>query len=487
MTSTEIAVLGGGGLALTDHAQMTHVGLQLTEGAPEEELLRIAEGLGIVNDAACFAVGDLANFYRLHFPATYRTWIDRPSPTKGLDNKTVKVYAAVSAAFPHEQRARHMATYGGHPGVSFSHFSRVRRYGPEIAEYWLERAATEGWGLGELELQIAAGAIGADDVPDIPRDRTTYRKRGTTFWLGPPEQPDRHLVVVGDSKIPGNFNCIEAMGAKATCIWTDPPYGVDYVSIGRQTKANKNWEAHTRAASDATQEQLEDAAGIMGISNDTIEDLPELLAGAFANLAVVTIPACPFYVAGPSGYNMLTFIQAFLDQGWDYKELLIWRKNVMVFGRSDYHYQHEPIFYGYTAGDLPKGRIQNLQGRSEGGDAWGTRWYGGNGETTIFDVQRPHKSDDHPTMKPVKLIQAMIENSTRPGEIVIDPFLGSGSTLIAADLSGRRCFGIEYDETYADVIEARYEQHLVNRAQGLILEQAAVEATNLGPTVFEEG
>lgn len=426
---------------------MTAVGLQLAPDASEDELMRLAEGLGVINDAACFAVGDISNFYREHFPQRWREWIERGSPIKGLDNKTVKVYGAVCAAYDHEARARHMASYAGHPGVSFSHFSRVRRYGTVQAEYWLSAAAEEGWSLEELERRIEGGTPGSDDVPPVPEAPTSVF--GQAYWLGPPEDPQRHMLLCGDATVPEHLAMLGHMGARASMVWTDPPYGVDYVG--------------------KTEEALTIQHDVGG------EGLYALLVGAWAACAPVLEDCAPFYVAGPTGNNALTFLRSFEEAGWRYKQMLVWVKNTMVLGRQDHQLKHEGLFYGNAPGTRIAGRMSK--------DSY--RWYGGDNVTSVFEVDKPSASRDHPTMKPVKLILPGIENCSRPGEVVLDPFAGSGSTLIAADQLGRRCFAIEYDPAYADVIRARYVDYLEKRASGLIAATQEL-APSYEPGPFEE-
>jgi DNA modification methylase len=129
------------------------------------------------------------------------------------------------------------------------------------------------------------------------------------------------------------------------------------------------------------------------------------------------------------------------------RQNLVWVKDRLALGRSDYHYMHEPILYGFTPGG--EGRL----GRG------GERWFGDNSQTSVFSFSKPSKNPEHPTMKPVALIDAMLKNSLPPGGIVFDPFGGSGSTLIAAHDRGCRAFLVELDPRYADVILHRYEAH----------------------------
>ncbi len=119
-----------------------------------------------------------------------------------------------------------------------------------------------------------------------------------------------------------------------------------------------------------------------------------------------------------------------------------------MLGHSDYHYAHEDILYGWKPG----------RGRPGRGRHPGTRWYGGNNQSSVFHIDRPARNDEHPTIKPVALIEAMLPNSSRRGDIVLDPFAGSGSTLIACERLGRRCFAVELDPAYCDVIRQRYEE-----------------------------
>jgi len=201
-------------------------------------------------------------------------------------------------------------------------------------------------------------------------------------------------------------------------LWTDPPYGVSYV--GR------------------TRDRLE-------ITNDTSSQLAVLLRAAFSSIDRVLAPGSPLYVAHPAGALQAVFIAAFLEAGWSLRQSLVWVKDTMVLGRSDYHYQHEPLLYGYKPTDT--GRL----GRG------GAGWHGDNSQTSVFAIDRPRASAEHPTMKPPELIEAMVGNSSHRRAVVLDPFAGSGSTLIACERLGRRARLIEIDPRYCDVIVARYE------------------------------
>ena len=195
-------------------------------------------------------------------------------------------------------------------------------------------------------------------------------------------------------------------------MWTDPPYGVSYVG--------------------GTDAKLE-------IQNDTVEGLPELIRSAFSVADGVLENGAPIYVAHPAGRLSVAFGQAFIETGWHFHETLVWVKDSLVLGRSDYHFQHEPMIYGWK----------------KGANRW---WYAGRKETTIFEIPRPKRSEDHPTMKPVELVEVLLSNSTRAGDIVWEPFGGSGTTLVACERLRRRCASTEIDPKYVAVALERWHQ-----------------------------
>nr|WP_225422019.1 DNA methyltransferase [Mycobacteroides chelonae] len=184
----------------------------------------------------------------------------------------------------------------------------------------------------------------------------------------------------------------------------------------------------------------------MRIQNDVTGGLFELLKAAFDVVAAVARPGAPVYVAH-ADTERTTFESAMDSAGLQVRQNLVWVKNMMALGRSDYQYRHEPILYGFAPGG--GGRL----GRG------GERWFGDNKSTTVFEVDKPARNAQHPTMKPVALIDAMLANSLPQGGVVLDPFAGSGSTLIAAHGRQSRCFGVELDPRYADVILQRFEEH----------------------------
>ncbi len=280
----------------------------------------------------------------------------------------------------------------------------------------------EGTGYTEADIDELLGeeAVALTDPDDIPAPPVApVTKPGDVWNLGP------HRVLCGDST---DIAAVEAMldGDRADCMWTDPPYGVDYVG--------KTKDALT-------------------IRNDGADGLPELLAGAFAVATAVLKPGAPFYIAHPPGPDSIVFWEAVRAAGWLHRQNLVWDKGAMVLGRSDYHYQHEPLIYGFTDAPAGSGRL------GRGGD----RWHGDNAQTSVFQIPKPARSEAHPTMKPVELITAHLSNSCPRGGIVYEPFGGSGSTLIAAHATGRNARLGELDPRYVDVICRRYQTHTGTR------------------------
>lgn len=249
-----------------------------------------------------------------------------------------------------------------------------------------------------------------DAVPEPPAVPVT--RPGDVWLLGP------HRLLCGDAT---DMAAVEAMlgGDRCDCMWTDPPYGVEY--IGKTKDA-------------------------LTIRNDGADDLPALLAGAFAVATAALKPGAAVYIAHPAGALCRPFTEAFFAAGWRFHEGLVWVKDVMALGHSDYHYRHEPIMYGYTAGEGRRGR-------------GGAGWYGGHTQTSVFEIPRPRRSKEHPTMKPVELIARHLSNSCPLDGLVYEPFAGSGSTLIAAHRLRMRVAAVELDPPYCDVICRRYQEH----------------------------
>lgn len=277
------------------------------------------------------------------------------------------------------------------------------------------------------EQEPAEAPDSADELPEKP---APIAQAGDIFQLG------EHRVICGDSTDPKVLAALLG-DERPDMMWTDPPYGVEYTG--------KTGDALT-------------------IENDGAGDLEQLLDAAFGACVSVLRGGAPVYVAH-SDTRRVTFEAAMRKAGYLVRQNLIWVKNTMVLGHSDYQYQHEPILEATAPEPEPgDGKTHDpiLYGFAPGGEGrlgrGGPRWYGPNNSTTVFEVPKPPANREHPTMKPVKLILAMMANSLRPGRIVLDPFGGSGSTLIAAHYHGAHARIVELDPRYVDVICARYQK-----------------------------
>lgn len=257
--------------------------------------------------------------------------------------------------------------------------------------------------LDELDDDGTTGEIEEDEVPEPPADPIT--KPGDLWILG------RHRVLCGDSTKAEDV--ARLMGGAQADLWlTDPPYNVDYT--GKTKDALK-------------------------VANDSMSDsnFRAFLIDCFTEAFAVIKPGASFYIwhADSEGYN---FRGAVFECKQKVRQCLIWVKQTLVMGRQDYHWKHEPCLYGWR------------EGASHG-------WYADRKQTTVLEFDRPIRSEDHPTMKPVALFAYQIGNSTAPQGLVYDPFLGSGTTLIAAEQLGRTCYGMEISPQYCDVIVKRWE------------------------------
>lgn len=265
--------------------------------------------------------------------------------------------------------------------------------------------------LGDEYLGNGQGDGAGGDDYEVDTDEIEIRcKRGELWQLG------KHRLLVDDCTKPENVQKL-MQGEYAVCCWTDPPYGVSYVG--------KTKDALT-------------------IQNDSKKDIDAFLQRAFAAMDTALEDGASIYIAHPAGALSVTFGYRFLMQGWRLHETLIWVKDSIVLGHSDYHYRHEPILFGYKAGEGRYGR--GAQG-----------WYGDNSQTSVFEVPRPKASEEHPIMKPIELVEIMLLNSSPKDGLIYEPFAGSGSTIIAAERLKRRCYAMELDEKYATVCINRYE------------------------------
>lgn len=251
---------------------------------------------------------------------------------------------------------------------------------------------------------------------------------GDVLILGP------HRLLCGDSTDPASYERLFASlpVPRVHALWTDPPYNVAYAGSpgGKKRKAIAN-------------------------DDQTPEQFRGFLAAVF-DLAIARLePGAACYVAAPSGPPFLDFGLVLRPRGL-WRQTLTWVKNQLVMGRSDYHYRHEVIFEGNVPLEPfdPEDVDLIVYGWKPSGPH---RWVGGRSRDTVFEVPKPGVSEAHPTMKPVPLIRPMIEASTRRGEWILDPFTGSGSTLIACLEADRMFAGIELDPGYCDAVAQRFE------------------------------
>ncbi|WP_460267247.1 site-specific DNA-methyltransferase [Clostridium tertium] len=256
--------------------------------------------------------------------------------------------------------------------------------------------------IEQLFSKVHNKEIKEDDFDvDEALKKPTVTKAGDIWLLG------RHRIICGDSTLPETYTKL-LDGVKANLVVTDPPYNVD----------------------------VEETAGKIKNDNMPDDDFYKFLFAAFVNMEQSMERDASIYVfhADTQGLN---FRKAFTDAGFYLSGCCIWKKNSLVLGRSPYQWQHEPCLFGWKKG----GKHQ---------------WYSDRKQTTIWEYDRPKSSKDHPTMKPVALMAYPIQNSCMSNCVVLDPFLGSGSTLVACEQINRICYGIELDEKFADVIVKRY-------------------------------
>lgn len=242
-----------------------------------------------------------------------------------------------------------------------------------------------------------------DDDFDVEEElnKPCFSKAGDIWTLG------RHRLICGDSTKEETYKSLME-DKKANLVVTDPPYNVNY----------------------------EGSAGKIKNDNMNTDKFYNFLLDAFSNMEKVMADDASIYVfhADTEGLN---FRKAFNDAGFYLSGCCIWKKPSLVLGRSPYQWQHEPCLYGWKK----KGKHQ---------------WYSGRKETTIWEFEKSKKNADHPTMKPIALLAYPITNSSMSNTLILDPFGGSGSTLIACEQTDRSCYTIELDEKYCDVIVKRY-------------------------------
>lgn len=247
----------------------------------------------------------------------------------------------------------------------------------------------------------------------IEEIETPITQKGDIWLLG------KHRLLCGDATSSDDVTNL-MNGQEADLVLTDPPYNVDYEG--------------------GTKDKLK-------IQNDKMQDNQFLhfLTDAFTRMYEHSKKGAAIYVfhADSEGYN---FRSAFKQAGYSLRQCLVWAKNSLVLGRQDYQWQHEPILYGWK-------------------DGASHAWYGDRKQTTLIKFDKPQRSADHPTMKPIGLCGYLIGNSSKEGDIVLDSFGGSGSTLMACEQTGRICYTLELDPKYCDVTIRRWEEFTGKKAE----------------------
>ena len=257
-----------------------------------------------------------------------------------------------------------------------------------------------------MPVDVTDGLVDEDQIPEVPDVSITVQ--GDVWVLG------KHRLMCGDST---SLDAVEKLtgggGGIIDMLLTDPPYNVAYEG--------------------GTKEKLT-------IQNDSMgnDQFRQFLRDAFVTADAVMKAGAVFYIwhADSEGYN---FRGAINDAGWKVRQCLIWKKSSMVMGRQDYHWKHEPCLYGWK-------------------DGAGHLWATDRKQTTILEFDKPTRNGEHPTMKPVALFEYQMLNNTKGGDIVLDLFGGSGTTLIAAEKNGRVSYLMELDPKYCDVIIKRWQE-----------------------------
>jgi len=237
-------------------------------------------------------------------------------------------------------------------------------------------------------------------------------KLGEVYKLG------RHRLMCGDAT---KIEDVEKLmdGKKADMVFTDPPYNIAYEGGSKKREM---------------------------IENDKVDNFYQFLYDAYVSMFTFTKGGAAFYVCHADS-ERVNFTKAFKDAGGYLSSVIIWAKNNATFGRSDYFWRHEPILYGWNA-------------------SGSHQWFGDRKQDTVWNIDRPSSSEEHPTMKPIALCSKAIKNSSKSEDIVLDLFGGSGSTLIACEQIERTCYMMELDPKYCDVIRKRYNK-LVGKSEEL--------------------
>lgn len=330
-----------------------------------------------------------------------------------------------------EQRKAYALAHNKTAELSGWNFDVLAAELKDISEFDMSAFGFDMAAVGEEDIEVQED----DFIEELPKSATT--RLGDVFKLG------GHYLICGDSTKEETIKKL-LQGQQIDLLVTDPPYNVDYVG-------------KTKDALKIENDKKSDA------------DFHKLLVDAFKAADSGMKPGAAFYIwhADSEGFN---FRGACREIGWQVRQCLIWNKNTFVLGRQDYQWKHEPCLYGWKEGAahyFVDDRTQSTVFEDKGHDidhmkkeemkALLKELFEDKISTTVLEEDKPARSAEHPTMKPIKLLARQIKNSSRKGDNVLDIFGGSGSTLITCEQLGRNCFTVELDPKYCDVIIKRWE------------------------------
>lgn len=286
----------------------------------------------------------------------------------------------------------------------------------DLANEW-DAEELDAWGLDTPDDWGEDKEVEEDEAPEVDESEPPKSKIGEVYQLG------RHRVMCGDSVSHDDVGRL--LGElRADFVFTDPPWNVNYGAVkagnAQGYKANRT------------------------IENDNMgEDFTPWMNAVFGTMAEFSKDGCMTYVV-MSAQEWGGLMSTLKDNGYHWSSTIIWNKDHLVLSRKDYHTKYEPIWYGWKEGES---RLHPLKDRKQ---------------SDVWDIDRPTRSDEHPTMKPIELCAKAIVNSSDKDSVVLDLFLGSGSTLVACEQTDRTCYGMELDPKYTDVIRKRYWKFVNN-------------------------
>ncbi len=283
----------------------------------------------------------------------------------------------------------------------------------------LAREAEQGVAWTDEEIMLlrtdSGIDINLDDVPEAPMVPVT--RLGDLWLLG------KHRLLCGDSTYDENLRIV-AGSDKFSMVLTDPPYGVDFKRGQFITDPRRRFKQATRV-------------DIRGDSRKD-ETQREFIKNVFSLTKLYCLPAATIYMFSASMKEGMYSAIGLFDAGVHVQSQLVWVKNYLVLGQADHHWRHELCWYGWFEGDSH-------------------RWFGGRDKTTVLEYNKlSSTTKTHPNEKPVDMLQSMLMNSSLPGDLVYEPFAGSGSTIIACQQTNRRCYAIDIDPMYVDVALQRW-------------------------------